>query len=238
MDNPLLKVEGLTVAYGAIRAVNGVSFSVRKGQIASIIGANGAGKSTIMNALSGIVVPSAGSIRFRGEETSSLLPHQIVKKGIVQVPEGRGIFGNLTVMENLEVAAGIRKKNEQLKKDYDHVFEIFPRLKERRSQAGGTLSGGEQQMLAVARALLTKGEILLLDEPSMGLAPSLVGEIFKTIERINAEGTTILLVEQNAYQAMSIADQAYVLETGSIILAGPANELKNNQKVKEAYLGG
>ncbi len=238
MDNPLLKVEGLTVAYGAIRAVNGVSFSVQKGRIVSIIGANGAGKSTIMNALSGIIVPSAGSVRFRGEEMVSLLPHQIVRKGIVQVPEGRGIFGNLTVMENLEVAAGFRRKNERLQKDYDHVFEIFPRLKERRSQAAGTLSGGEQQMLAVARALLTKGEILLLDEPSMGLAPSLVEEIFRVIERINAEGTTVLLVEQNAYQAMSIADQAYVLETGSIILTGPAEELKNDPKVKEAYLGG
>lgn len=238
MDNPLLDVEGLTVAYGAIRAVNGVSFSVQEGRIVSIIGANGAGKSTIMNALSGIIVPSAGSVRFRGEEMVSLLPHQIVRKGIVQVPEGRGIFGNLTVMENLEVAAGIRKKNKRLQQDYDHVFEIFPRLKERRSQAAGTLSGGEQQMLAVARALLTKGEILLLDEPSMGLAPSLVEEIFRVIERINAEGTTILLVEQNAYQAMSIADQAYVLETGSIILTGPAEELKNDPKVKEAYLGG
>jgi branched-chain amino acid transport system ATP-binding protein len=234
----LLEVRDLTVTYGAIRAVDGISFSVEQGQIVTIIGANGAGKSTIMNAISGLIRPSAGSIVLDGEEIGSLRPHEIVKKGIVQVPEGRGVFGTLTVMENLQVAATTRTDRQALKSDFDHVFDLFPRLRERLGQRAGTLSGGEQQMLAVARGLITRGRIMLLDEPSMGLAPALVEDIFAVIERINREGTTILLVEQNAFKAMSVAHQAHVLETGRIVLSGHAGELRNNERVREAYLGG
>jgi len=234
----LLSVEHLSVNYGSIRAVNDISFTVEQGKIVSIIGANGAGKSTIMNSLSGLVKSDQGTIRFKDEDVTALPPHEIVRRGIVQVPEGRGIFGNLTVMENLEVATTTRRRKENLRGDYDHVFSLFPRLKERLKQIAGTLSGGEQQMLAVARALLTKGDLLLLDEPSMGLSPSLVRNVFDSIERINKEGTTILLVEQNAFQAISIADYGYVLETGSLVLAGTGKELKDNPKVAEAYLGG
>ena len=232
----LLEVEHLSVTYGAIRAVNDVSFAVQEGKIVTIIGANGAGKSTIMNALSGIVKPSSGKIYFKNQDITLSAPHEIVKKGIVQVPEGRGIFGNLTVKENLEVAATIRVR-EDLRDEYEHVFGLFPRLKERFRQVAGTLSGGEQQMLAVARALITKGDLLLLDEPSMGLSPTLTADIFETICRINKEGTTILLVEQNACKAVETANYGYVLETGSIVLEGTAEELKNNPKVIDAYLG-
>ena len=234
----LLEVRDLTVTYGAIRAVAGVSFAVPQGRVVTIIGANGAGKSTVMNAISGLVPPASGSIRFKGEDLAGLPPHEIVRRGIVQVPEGRGIFGPLTVRENLEVAASLRRDRRQLAQDYERVLDLFPRLRERLRQVAGTLSGGEQQMLAVGRALITRGDLLLLDEPSMGLAPSLVEEIFAIIRRINQSGTTILLVEQNAFQAMAVADDAYVLETGAIVLAGPAAELRDNAKVKEAYLGG
>jgi branched-chain amino acid transport system ATP-binding protein len=234
----LLEVRNLTACYGAIRAINEVSFTVDKGAIVSIIGANGAGKSTIINTISGLVKPASGSILFNGAPIHAIPPHKIVKMGIVQVPEGRGIFGNLTLKENLDVAASTRHDINQLHHDISHIFDIFPRLKERLHQQAGTLSGGEQQMLSVARALITRGQLLMLDEPSMGLAPALVEEIFRIIKRINEEGTTILLVEQNAYKAMSIAHTAYVLETGSIVLSGSAQELQHDPKVKQAYLGG
>jgi branched-chain amino acid transport system ATP-binding protein len=232
-----LEVEDLCVSYGAINAVSRVSFVVPHGEIVAIIGANGAGKSTILNSISGLVTASSGKIIFKEENVVRLPPHTIVKRGIVQVPEGRGIFGPLTVMENLEIAAESGRFKAG-RKDYDHVFGLFPRLKERRKQTSGTLSGGEQQMLAVARALLAKGELLLLDEPSMGLAPALVESMFEIILRICKEGTTILLVEQNAYKAMSIAHHAYVLENGSVVLSGKAVELRDNPRIKEAYLGG
>ncbi len=234
----LLEVNGLSVAYGAVRAVEDVSFGVDEGHVVSIIGGNGAGKSTIMGALSGLVKPAAGTIRFEGQDVTGLAPHDLVRRGIVQVPEGRGIFGTLTVAENLDVAASTRRDRARIAADLDHVFEVFPRLRERLKQPAGTLSGGEQQMLAVGRALVTRGRILLLDEPSMGLAPNLVEEIFGVIQRINREGTTILLVEQNARKAMEIADFAYVLETGRVVLSGPAAELRDSERVREAYLGG
>jgi branched-chain amino acid transport system ATP-binding protein len=234
----LLEVAHITCDYGAIRAVSDVNFSVDKGHIVTIIGANGAGKSTIINAISGLVKPVSGSILFDGGELTGLPAHEIVRAGVVQVPEGRGIFGNLTVMENLEVAASTRVDKTELRRSYQHVFDLFPRLHERRSQRAGTLSGGEQQMLAVGRALITRGKILLLDEPSMGLAPNLVEDIFETIKKINREGTTILLVEQNAFMALEIANHAYVLETGSIVISGDAEVLRNNSRVREAYIGG
>ncbi len=234
----LLEVYGLSVAYGAVRAVEDVSFSVDEGHIVSIIGGNGAGKTTIMSAISGLLKPVAGSIGFRGQDVTGLPPHELVRLGIVQVPEGRGIFGTLTVAENLDVAASTRRDRARIGADLEHVFEIFPRLRERLKQPAGTLSGGEQQMLAVGRALVTRGRILLLDEPSMGLAPNLVEEIFGIIQRINREGATILLVEQNARKAMEIADFAYVLETGRVVLSGPSAELRDSARVREAYLGG
>lgn len=233
----LLEIRDLSVSYGAIAALNEVSFNVPQGEIVAIIGANGAGKSTILNTVSGLLRPKSGKIIFKGADITGLPAHHIVKRGIVQVPEGRGIFAPLTVMENLEIAAASGRAlagND----NYDHVFALFPRLKERRKQTSGTLSGGEQQMLAVARALLAKGDVLLLDEPSMGLSPVFVENIFEIILRICKEGTTILLVEQNAYKAMSIAHDAYVLETGRIVLSGKAKELRDNSRIKEAYLGG
>jgi branched-chain amino acid transport system ATP-binding protein len=232
-----LEIHALSVSYGAIAALHEVSFNVPQGEIVAIIGANGAGKSTILNTISGLLKPKSGEIIFKGTDITGLPAHHIVKKGIVQVPEGRGIFAPLTVMENLEIAAASGRALAG-DDDYDHVFGLFPRLKERRKQTSGTLSGGEQQMLAVARALLAKGELLLLDEPSMGLSPAFVENIFEIILRICKEGTTILLVEQNAYKAMSIAHNAYVLETGGIVLSGKAKELRDNSRIKEAYLGG
>lgn len=234
----LLDVTDLSVRFGSIAAVSGVSFSVDGGHIVAIIGANGAGKSSILRTVSGLKRPASGSICFKGEDITGLAPHLIVRKGIAHVPEGRGIFAPLTVMENLEVAASAGQKPSAVERALAHVFELFPRLMERRGQTAGTLSGGEQQMLAVGRALVTGGELLLLDEPSMGLAPSLVSDMFDTIVRINKEGTTILLVEQNAAKALSIAHTAYVLETGSIVLNGKAAEIRDNPKVIEAYLGG
>jgi branched-chain amino acid transport system ATP-binding protein len=234
----LLDVADLSVRYGSIAAVSNVSFSVDAGHIVAIIGANGAGKSSVLRTVSGLKRPAAGFIRFKGEDITGLAPHLIVRKGIAHVPEGRGIFAPLTVMENLEVAASAGQRPSAVARALEHVFELFPRLKERRGQIAGTLSGGEQQMLSVGRALVTGGELLLLDEPSMGLAPSLVSDMFETILRINREGTTILLVEQNAAKALSIAHTAYVLETGSIVLQGKAAEIRDNPKVIEAYLGG
>ena len=234
--NPQLDVRDLEVHYDGIRALHGVSFSVPKGEIVTLIGANGAGKTSILRAISGLT-PYTGSIVFEGQDLQRVPAHQIVGLGIAHVPEGRGIFGNLTVQENLRLATWQRKDKEEIEIDYDRVFTIFPRLMERRDQPGGTLSGGEQQMLAVGRALMSRGRLLLLDEPSMGLAPRLVREIFRVIEDINQTGVTILLVEQNANMALRIASRAYVLETGAVILSGAGRELLGDPRVKEAYLG-
>jgi branched-chain amino acid transport system ATP-binding protein len=233
----LLVIRNLTVSYGNIRAVRGVSFDVQEGEIVTLIGANGAGKSSTLRGISGIV-PSGGDVIYRGQNLRGLQPDRIVALGIAQVPEGRGIFGNLTVSENLKLATWQRKDKAEIARDYERVYAIFPRLKERSSQVGGTLSGGEQQMLAVGRALMSRGQILLLDEPSMGLAPVLVREIFKVLREINRTGTTILLVEQNANMALRLAGRGYVLETGEITLSGSGQELLRDARVKDAYLGG
>jgi branched-chain amino acid transport system ATP-binding protein len=234
----MLEVKDLEVSYGAIRAVKGISFTVEKGEIVTLIGANGAGKSTTLRTISGLLKPQKGRIIYQGKDITDLPPHQIVEMGINHVPEGRGIFTNLTVWENLMLATYTRKDRSRLLEDFEQVFSIFPRLKERSKQSAGTLSGGEQQMLSVARALMTKGEVMLLDEPSMGLAPVLVDEIFRILREINRQGKTILLVEQNAYRALEIAHRGYVFETGNIVYSGTASELKNNDAVKKAYLGG
>ncbi len=234
----LLKVEDLVVSYGSIEALHGISLNVRPGEIVTLIGANGAGKSTLLRSISGIVPVQKGRIFLDGQDLRKVPAHRIVELGVAHVPEGRGIFANLTVTENLKLATWIRKDKSKLDADYERVFAIFPRLKERKDQLAGTLSGGEQQMLAVGRALMTGGRLLLLDEPSMGLAPVLVQEIMQTIRAINATGTTVLLVEQNARQALKVANRGYVLETGNLALAGSAEELMNNTRVKAAYLGG
>ncbi|KUK37077.1 MAG: High-affinity branched-chain amino acid transport ATP-binding protein BraG [Thermacetogenium phaeum] len=234
----LLALEGVNVYYGAIWAIKGIDLTVNEGEIVSLIGANGAGKSTTLRAISGIVKVSSGRILFQGEDITRIPAHEIVKLGIAQVPEGRRVFANLTVLENLELGAFIRKDKKEIKNDLDYVFTRFPRLRERKNQVAGTLSGGEQQMLAIGRALMTRPRLLLLDEPSMGLAPLLVKEIFAIIREINRDGTTILLVEQNARMALQIADRAYVLETGRIVLEGKAQELAECDEVKKAYLGG
>ena len=236
VENLQLDVRDLEVHYDGIRALHGVTFSVPKGEIVTLIGANGAGKTSILRAISGLT-PYTGSIVFEGQDLQRVPAHQIVGLGIAHVPEGRGIFGNLTVQENLRLATWQRKDKEEIEIDYDRVFTIFPRLMERRDQPSGTLSGGEQQMLAVGRALMSRGRLLLLDEPSMGLAPRLVREIFRVIEDINQTGVTILLVEQNANMALRIASRAYVLETGAVILSGAGRELLGDPRVKEAYLG-
>ncbi len=236
-----LVVEKLEVYYGNIRAVHGISFYVDPGEIVCIIGANGAGKTSTLRAISRWLVKVGPETRmtFEGKNLLDYPPHKVVSElGISHVPEGRRIFGNLTVWENLVLAAYARKDREQLKRDYDMVFDLFPRLKERRNQKAGTLSGGEQQMLAVARALITGRRMMLLDEPSMGLAPLLMQEMFKALKEINREGTTILLVEQNAHMALQFAQRGYVLETGNLVLEGPTSELLANPRVKEAYLGG
>jgi len=234
----LLSVEDLHVSYGSIRALQGISLEVKEGEIVTLIGANGAGKSTLLRAISGVVPIQSGRIRLGAVDLRTVPAHRTVELGVAHVPEGRGIFANLTVMENLRLATWSRKDRGALEQDYRRVFSLFPRLGERRDQLAGTLSGGEQQMLAVARALMTRGRLMLLDEPSMGLAPVLVREIFQTLRDINAAGTTILLVEQNARQALKLARRGYVLETGYLTLSGTAAELTNNPKVKEAYLGG
>ncbi len=234
----LLSVEDLHVSYGAIRALHGISFHVEKGEIVTLIGANGAGKSTTLRTISGLLLPDRGRIMYDGVDLTRLPADQIVRLGVVQVPEGRKIFAPLTVRENLEMGAFTRRDKREIAESMEFVFSIFPRLQERAEQLGGTLSGGEQQMLAVARALMAKPRLLLMDEPSMGLAPILVEEIFNVIQRINQEGVTILLVEQNAHMALSVAHRGYVLETGVIQMEGTAAELRENPQVRQAYLGG
>lgn len=234
----MLEVKNLCVSYGAIKALRGISFEVDKGEIITLIGSNGAGKTTTLHAVSNIIKKQEGSIIFEGEDITSMPADKIVKRNLIQVPEGRRVFANLTVRENLELGAYLRNDKVEIAKDMEHAYELFPRLRERVKQAAGTLSGGEQQMLAMARALMSKPRLLLLDEPSMGLAPILVDEIFEIIRRINADGVTVLLVEQNAFKALSIADRAYVLETGEIKMSGKASDLANDSSVKEAYLGG
>ena len=234
----LLEVKNLVVSYGAIKALRGISFSVEQGEVISLIGSNGAGKSTTLHSISNLIKKNSGSISFDGTDITNLSADKIVKMGLIQVPEGRRVFANLSVKENLEMGAYLRKDKEQIKKDMEWGYELFPRLKERLSQLAGTLSGGEQQMLAMARALMSKPKLLLLDEPSMGLAPILVDEIFEIIKKISSAGTTILLVEQNAYKALSIANRAYILETGEITKDGKASDLITDKAVISAYLGG
>ena len=234
----MLTVNDINVFYGAIHAIKGVSLEVNEGEIVTLIGANGAGKSTILRTISGLLKPKTGSIQFVGQEIAGMPAHEIVKTGISQVPEGRRIFAEMSVLENLELGAFTRKDKDGIKADMELVFERFPRLKERIGQLAGTLSGGEQQMLAMGRALMSRPRLLLLDEPSMGLAPLLIKEIFAIIQDINKTGTTVLLVEQNANMALSIAHIAYVLETGRITLSGDAKELAASDEVRKAYLGG
>ena len=234
----MLKVENINVYYGAIHALKGISVEVKEGEIVTLIGANGAGKSTILRTISGLLRAKTGDIVFEGNPIAAVPAEDIVRKGISQVPEGRRIFANMTVEENLELGAYIRSDKKGIRQDIDKVFERFSRLGERRTQIAGTLSGGEQQMLAIGRGLMSQPRLLLLDEPSMGLAPLLVKEIFSIIKEINAGGTTILLVEQNAHMALSIAHKAYVLETGRITLSGTAKELSESEAVRKAYLGG
>ncbi len=233
----LLEVENLNVYYGAIHALQGISFNVDEGEIVTLIGANGAGKSTTLRTISGLLRSRGGSIRFKGQEISAVQPEQIVRLGISQVPEGRKIFAPLTVQENLEMGAYTRRDLGEIQASMQRVFASFPRLKERIGQLGGTLSGGEQQMLAMGRGLMSRPSLLLLDEPSMGLSPILTEEIFRIIREINSQGTSILLVEQNALMALSVAHRAYVLETGNIVLHGTAKEVSENPQVKNAYLG-
>ncbi|MGV8905019.1 MAG: ABC transporter ATP-binding protein [Acetobacterium sp.] len=234
----MLNVTDLNVHYGKIHAIKGVSFEVNEGEIVTLIGANGAGKTTILQTISGLLKPTEGLITFNGENVNKMPAHQIPEKGIAHVPEGRRIFADMTVRENLMMGAYIRKDKEEIEKDLEKIFLNFPRLKERIKQIAGTLSGGEQQMLAMGRALMTRPKLILLDEPSMGLAPLLVDEIFNMIQTVNNAGTTVLLVEQNANKALHIANRAYVLETGSIKLSGNAKDLLVNPEVQKAYLGG
>jgi branched-chain amino acid transport system ATP-binding protein len=233
----LLTIDNLSVHYGAIQALHGLSIRVEPGEIVTLIGANGAGKSTTLRAVSGLVKPSSGRITFDGRDLAGIAPHKILRLGLAQVPEGRGIFPNLTVDENLDLGAFVRKIGKEVEGDRLRVFGLFPRLKERLNQRAGTLSGGEQQMLAIGRALLARPRLLLLDEPSLGLAPQLVQTIFKIIREINASGTTIFLVEQNAHMALRVAHRAYVLEVGSVVMSGDAKTLAASDEVKKAYLG-
>lgn len=234
----MLKIDDINVFYGAIHAIKGISLDVKQGEIVTLIGANGAGKSTILRTISGLLKPKSGSISFEGNDIAGSPAHEIVKQGISQVPEGRRIFAEMSVMENLELGAFTRSDKSGIKEDLEMVFKRFPRLLERKNQMAGTLSGGEQQMLAMGRALMSRPRLLLLDEPSMGLAPLLIKEIFNIIVDINKTGTTVLLVEQNANMALSIAHRAYVLETGRITLSGDAKELAASEDVRKAYLGG
>ena len=234
----MLNLDKINVYYGAIHAIKDISIEVNEGEIVTLIGANGAGKSTTLRTVSGLLKPKTGTVKFEGQDIAGLPAQGIVSLGISQVPEGRRVFANMTVMENLELGAYLRSDKKEIKEDLKSVFERFPRLAERRGQLSGTLSGGEQQMLAMGRALMSRPRLLLLDEPSMGLAPLLVKEIFSIIKEINASGTTVLLVEQNANMALSIAHKAYVIETGRIILSGDAKELAASEEVRKAYLGG
>jgi branched-chain amino acid transport system ATP-binding protein len=234
----MLVLEDVNVFYGAIHAIKGISFEVNQGEIVTLIGSNGAGKSTSLKTISGLLRPKSGKITFKGENLAIVAPQNIVGKGISQVPEGRRVFANMTVLENLELGAYLRKDKAGIKQAMQRVYDLFPRLLERNNQISGTLSGGEQQMLAMGRALMSQPQLLLLDEPSMGLAPILVKQIFSIIKEINASGTTILLVEQNAHMALSIANRAYVLETGKIVLSGDSKELAASEEVRKAYLGG
>lgn len=235
---PMLELNDINVYYGAIHAIKGISLSVNEGEIVTLIGANGAGKSTTLRTISGLLKPKTGTINFLGKEISGMPAHQIVREGISQVPEGRRIFAEMTVLENLELGAFTRSDKDGVAQDLKMVFTRFPRLEERISQLAGTLSGGEQQMLAMGRALMSRPKLLLLDEPSMGLAPLLIREIFSIIVDINKAGTTVLLVEQNANMALSIANRAYVLETGRITISGDAQKLASSEDIRKAYLGG
>jgi branched-chain amino acid transport system ATP-binding protein len=234
----MLKVNGIDVFYGNIQALKGVSLEINEGEIVTLIGANGAGKSTLLKTLSGLLKPKSGSIEYLGNSISGKAPQSIVKVGISHVPEGRRVFSNMSVEENLELGAYLRKDKGGIRKDIQSVYELFPRLQERRKQLSGTLSGGEQQMLAMGRAIMAKPKLLLLDEPSMGLAPLMVKTIFQIIEKINHDGTTILLVEQNANMALSVANRAYVIETGRVVISGTAAKLQASEEIKKAYLGG
>ncbi|WP_413083931.1 ABC transporter ATP-binding protein [Treponema sp.] len=234
----MLEVKDLVVSYGAIKALKGISFKVEQGEVITLIGSNGAGKTTTLHSISNLIRKESGSILFEGEDITNVSADKIVNRGLIQVPEGRRVFANMSVKENIEMGAYLRKDKEEIKKDMEWCYELFPRLKERLAQMAGTLSGGEQQMLAMARALMSKPRLLLLDEPSMGLAPILVDEIFNIVHKISSGGTTILLVEQNAFKALSIANRAYILETGSIAKEGIASELANDDAVRKAYLGG
>ena len=234
---PMLVVDDIHVFYGNIAAVKGISLTVYPGEIVTLIGGNGAGKSTTMRTISGLLKPKRGEVHFEGQKVSGLKGHEVAQRGIAQSPEGRRIFPRMTVTENLELGAFLRSDKAGIAADMERVFDLFPRLKERITQRSGTLSGGEQQMLAMGRALMAQPKLLLLDEPSMGLAPVLVESVFETIRKVNEQGTTVLLVEQNALVALNIADHAYVLETGHITLEGPAKELAHNDDVRKAYLG-
>ena len=234
----LLEIKDLKVAYGKIQAVKGISLHINAGEIVTLVGANGAGKTTLLKTISGLLKPSSGVINFEGKDIQGINPHSRVLEGLCQAPEGRGIFPGMTVLENLEMGKYARKdwKNE-LKEDLDRIYTLFPRLKERQSQAGGTLSGGEQQMLSIGRALMSRPRLLLLDEPSMGLAPKFIQQIFNIIREIQTQGVSILLVEQNAAQALSCANRAYILETGNIVKEGVGKDLLNDEAIKKAYLG-
>jgi len=234
----MLEVDSIYTYYGNICALKGVSLEVNEGEIVTLIGANGAGKSTTLNTICGLLKPRQGAVRLEGRDIHTMAAHEIVTLGVSQSPEGRRIFGRLTVQENLEMGAFVREDSAGIHQDMERVFELFPRLRERRKQVGGTLSGGEQQMLAMGRALMARPRLLLLDEPSMGLAPLLVEDIFRVIRQLNEEGTTILLVEQNALMALAVGHRGYVLEVGEVALEGTAQELRNNPEVQSAYLGG
>lgn len=233
----MLEIKDLHVHYGVIEAIKGINFEVNKGEVIALIGANGAGKTTILHTVSGLITPTAGSVIFEGKDITKTPGHKIVSMGMAHVPEGRRVFAELTVLQNLRMGAYTRKDKKEIEDTLEMVYKRFPRLAERKNQLAGTLSGGEQQMLAMGRALMSHPSIILMDEPSMGLSPIFVNEIFDIIKEVSSSGTTVLLVEQNAKKALSIADRAYVLETGNIVLDGPAKELLNNDQVKKAYLG-
>ena len=234
----LLEIKDLRVSYGKIEAIKGISLNVNQGEIVTLVGANGAGKTTLLKTISGLLKPSAGVISFEGKDIQSIAPHNRVLEGLCQAPEGRGIFPGMTVLENLEMGKFSRKEwKDELKEDLDRIYHLFPRLKERQNQTGGTLSGGEQQMLSIGRALMSRPKLLLLDEPSMGLAPMFIKQIFNIIREIQTQGVSILLVEQNAAQALSCANRAYIMETGNIVKEGAGKELLNDEAIKKAYLG-